>query len=236
VGATVLLVNSAYTSVNEVKVAGLQVTDQMIVESEIELDGNKYDVINPNDLNMALNVRFLADKDTGEIEKQMEYGIGSKGLPAPQATLMATVIRGLLEQKLPWALVLFGIAITIMVEFCGVKGLPFAVGLYLPVSITTPILFGGFFRWLIDSKFRKPVKGEDPEAAPGTLFSSGLIAGGAIAGLLIAILTGFDLSEALKIGPKILGSLVHSNLFAVLFFALMLGTLFYIATGRNRKK
>ena len=148
---------------------------------------------------------------------------------------MATVIRGLLEHKLPWVLVFFGIAITIIVELCGVSGLPFAVGLYLPISITTPILFGGLFRWGIDKYFRKPVKGEDPEASPGMLFSSGLIAGGAIAGLLIAVLAGLKLTDMLKFGPDLLGFLTRSNIFAALLFAVMLGSLFYIATRKAKK-
>ena len=145
----------------------------MKIESEKEIDGIKYQVVNPNDPNLSLNIRYLARKDTGVIEKELEYGIGSKDLSAPQATLMATVIKGLLDQKLPWTLVFFGICLTIVVELCGVKGLPFAVGLYLPISISTPIFIGGLLRYIIDKKFRKPKEGEDPEAAPGMLFSSG---------------------------------------------------------------
>ncbi len=235
VGATVILVNSAFTSTNEVRVENMLVTENMIVESTTEIDGVTYNVVNPNDLNLDLNVRYLANPDTGIIEKKMEYGIGSKSLAAPQATLMATVIRGLLEQKLPWVLVFFGIAITIMVELCGVRGLPFAVGLYLPIGITTPIMVGGFLRWVVDKYFRKPVEGEDPEAAPGMLFSSGLIAGGAIAGLLIAILAGFDIADSLKFGPDWLGSLVHSNLFGAAFFGLMLFLLFRVAIAKKKK-
>ncbi|MBN2136111.1 MAG: oligopeptide transporter, OPT family [Acidobacteria bacterium] len=235
VGATVLLVNSAFTSVKDIKVEGMQVQENMLREkTEMVVDGKTYEVINPNDLNMPLNIRFLENKETGIIEKQMEYGIGSQDLAAPQANLMATVIRGLLENRLPWVLVFFGIFITIMVEMCGVKGLPFAVGLYLPISITTPILFGGFFRWLVDKKFRKPTDSEDPEAAPGMLFSSGLIAGGAIGGLLIAILAGLEVTDSLKIGPGILGTLTESNLFAAILFAGMLGLLFKVAIKKNK--
>jgi len=238
VGATVLIVNSGYTSYQTVGASAMKmrVTEEMTIETEKEMDGTIYLVVNPNDINMALNTRYLANKETGVIEKQMEYGIGSKDLPAPQATLMATVIKGLLEQKLPWVLLFFGICITIMVELCGVKGLPFAVGLYLPISTTVPIFAGGLVRWIIDKKFRKPVKGEDQEASPGMLFSSGLIAGGAIAGLIIAILAGFKLDEQLnKIGPNILGAVADNNLFGLLIFAAMVAFLFIVASKKIKK-
>lgn len=205
------------------------------IPAEKEVDGLIYQVINPNDLNLSLNIRYLARKDTGIIDKQLEYGIGSESLAAPQATLMATVIRGLLDQKLPWTLVLFGICLTIVVELCGVKGLPFAVGLYLPISISTPIFIGGLTRWIVDNKFRKRKEGEDVEAAPGMLFSSGLIAGGAICGLVIAILTGLNLDKTLNIGPSLLGKLVHNNLYGLLIFAIMLGLLFFVAIDIKNK-
>jgi uncharacterized oligopeptide transporter (OPT) family protein len=239
VGATVLIVNSGYTSSQAIDSSAMKmrVTEEMTIESEKEIDGVTYLVVNPNDINMALNTRYLANKETGVIEKQMEYGIGSKELPAPQATLMATVIKGLLEQKLPWVLLFFGICITIMVELCGVKGLPFAVGLYLPISTTVPIFAGGLVRWIIDKKFRKPVKGEDPEASPGMLFSSGLIAGGAIAGLIIAIFAGLNLDEQLnKIGPNLLGTVADNNLFGLLIFAVMVTFLFVVASKKIKNK
>ncbi|MBN1271741.1 MAG: oligopeptide transporter, OPT family [Candidatus Aminicenantes bacterium] len=235
VGATVLLVNSAFTKINPVGITDMKVTGDMVVESRQEVEGTKYRVVNPKNPSIPPNIRYLAKEDSDIIEKQLEYGIGSESLAAPQATLMATVIQGLLDQKLPWNLVLFGIFITIIIELCGVKGLPFAVGLYLPVSISTPIFMGGLLRWIIDSRFRKPPKGEDPEAAPGMLFSSGLIAGGAIGGLLIAILTGMDLDKILnKIGPSFLGRLTDNSLFALVIFGFMVATLFAIA--RERKK
>jgi putative OPT family oligopeptide transporter len=238
VGATVLLVNSSYTSYKDLSADSLKmrVTQEMTIENEKQIDGITYLIVNPNDSSMPPNSRYLANKETGVIERQMEYGIGSKDLPAPQATIMATLIKGLLERKLPWVLVLFGICITITVELCGVKGLPFAVGLYLPISTTVPIFAGGLTRWIVDKKFKKPVQGEDPEASPGMLFSSGLIAGGAIAGLLIAIFTGLNLSETLgKIGPSILGTLTENNLFGVVIFFFMTAALFYMAIHKRKK-
>jgi putative OPT family oligopeptide transporter len=109
-------------------------------------------------------------------------------LPAPQATLMATVIKGLLSQNLPWGLVIAGMGIAAVVELCGVNSLAFAVGAYLPLSTSTPLLAGGFVKWIAD-KLNKSDK-EESDIGPGALFSSGLIAGGAIMGIVIAILIG----------------------------------------------
>ena len=114
------------------------------------------------------------------------FGIGSAAVPAPQATLMSTIITGLLNQNLPWGLVLVGIFIAITVELCGVHSLSFAVGLYLPIATTAPIFVGGLARGWVDHKTRV----QESELGAGTLFSSGLIAGGSIAGILFAILVG----------------------------------------------
>jgi putative OPT family oligopeptide transporter len=113
--------------------------------------------------------------------------IGSGALPAPQATLMATLIRGLLSQDLPWALVLSGMAVSVTLELCGIHSLSFAVGSYLPIATTAPIFAGGLVRWWVENKTGQK---EESEISSGTLFSSGLIAGGSIAGILYAILFG----------------------------------------------
>lgn len=109
-------------------------------------------------------------------------------LPAPQATLMATVIKGLLSQNLPWGLVIAGMGIAAVVELCGVNSLAFAVGAYLPLSTSSPLLVGGFVKWIAD-RFTKSGK-EESEIGPGALFSSGLIAGGAVMGIVIAVMMG----------------------------------------------
>ena len=115
------------------------------------------------------------------------FGIGSEAVPAPQATLMSTIITGLLNQNLPWGLVLTGIFITITLEVCGVHSLSFAVGLYLPIATTAPIFAGGLVRAWVD---RKAGAAQESDVGAGTLFSSGLIAGGSIAGIIFAILVG----------------------------------------------
>jgi len=149
-------------------------------------------------------------------------------LPAPQATLMATVIKGLIGQNLPWALVLVGMGIAAVMELSGVRSLPFAVGAYLPLSTTSPIFIGGLVKFFVDKRKKTT---EESEIGPGALFSSGLIAGGAITGILIAIMIGtsagvdeagkeisvmelFNTGIAETIGP--VGDLISLVLFAAL--------------------
>jgi putative OPT family oligopeptide transporter len=120
-------------------------------------------------------------------------GIGSQSLPAPQATLMSTIIKGLLSQNLPWGLVLCGVCVSLVLELCGVRSLSFAVGSYLPIATTAPIFVGGLVRWFVE---RKTGMVGESEISSGTLFSSGLIAGGSIAGIVYAILFGRNLIKA----------------------------------------
>jgi putative OPT family oligopeptide transporter len=115
------------------------------------------------------------------------FGIGSQDVPAPQATLMATIIKGLLSQELPWGLVLVGVFIAVTLELCGIHSLSFAVGSYLPIATTAPIFVGGLVRWMVE---RRTGVAAESDLSAGTLFSSGLIAGGSLAGILFAVLVG----------------------------------------------
>lgn len=117
------------------------------------------------------------------------FGIGSAAVAAPQATLMATIIQGLLSQELPWGLVLVGVFISVTLELCGIHSLSFAVGSYLPIATTAPIFVGGLVRWWVE---RKTGVTSDSDLSAGVLFSSGLIAGGSLAGILYAVLFGAE--------------------------------------------
>jgi putative OPT family oligopeptide transporter len=126
--------------------------------------------------------------------------IGSNSLPAPQATLMSTIIRGLLSQNLPWGLVLVGVFISVTLELCGIRSLSFAVGSYLPIATTAPIFVGGLVRWWVE---RKTGHRGESEISSGTLFSSGLIAGGSLAGILYAALYGRNLLQEADSGETL---------------------------------
>lgn len=113
---------------------------------------------------------------------------------APKAQLFRLIIDGVLGGQLPWGLVLLGVAIALVMELCGVPSLPFAVGVYIPLPTTAAIALGGLVR---HAAARRPAANvADAEASPGTLFASGLIAGGALAGLGVALLQGLDVEVA----------------------------------------
>jgi putative OPT family oligopeptide transporter len=136
------------------------------------------------------------------------HAIGSSEYPAPQANLMATIIRGLLAQDLPWGFVFAGMAIAVVIELCGVKSLSFAVGLYLPLSTTMPIFIGGALRGLVDRKSEH--KGADEEVSSGMLYAAGLVAGGSLVGVLIAALQGYPRAPLDSYAERILNAVnVH---------------------------
>ena len=158
--------------------------------------------------------------------------IGSPSLPAPQATLMSTIIKGLLSQNLPWGLVLVGVFISITFELCGIHSLSFAVGLYLPIATTAPIFAGGLVRWFVE---RKTGVSEESEVGSGTLFSSGLIAGGSLAGILYAILFGRRLIEA---GDETLGRIpmLHEGTIGMVAGGLLFAALGIILARAGQRK
>src|SRR5215468_9370644 len=121
------------------------------------------------------------------------HAIGTEKMPAPQANLMATIIKGLLARDLPWGLVFVGMFISVVVELCGVRSLSFAVGAYLPLSTTAPIFVGGLLKALADKM--SGVR-EESEVSSGMLYSTGLVAGGSLTGVLIALLSGVGKTTA----------------------------------------
>ncbi len=157
--------------------------------------------------------------------KQRDNGSSVQKYEAPKARLMSLIIDGILSQKLPWGLVLLGAFMALVLELCGISALPFAVGVYLPLSASTPIFAGGALRWIVDFKKRRDGKKESAEnedSGPGVLYASGLIAGGSIAGIGVALLSIYpNFGETLGFGARIPG-LAENNVIPVLaFLALM---------------
>jgi putative OPT family oligopeptide transporter len=210
--------------------------------------GKNYQLINALGSHEVPDGEYLYDDSTSRIEYQWAQGIGSDRAPAPQARLMATVISGILNQRLPWRLVLMGVALVIAVEVLGIRSLAFATGLYLSIATTGAMFAGGLVRWAVETSLKQKEEG-DSEASPGALYSSGLIAAGGIFGLLgivIALLQDPEIStrvphwvsavlrlpwraDLFAFGPKLLGSLATSNLFGAFMFVLLAGSLFYFA-------
>ena len=152
---------------------------------------------------------------------------------------MATVINGILTRKLPWGLVLLGVSIVITVELLGIRSLAFAVGAYLSIGTTLAIFVGGVMRWLVDSAVKKA--GGDPDAegdvSPGSLFASGLIAAGGIAGLVGVALKGYAIHHAPgePASAPFTSTLTDNPIVSVLAFAALAGSLYYFARKPLKK-
>jgi uncharacterized oligopeptide transporter (OPT) family protein len=185
-----------------------------------------------------MTVLYLDNPSAALREQGVQHAIGYK-FDAPQATLVATLIKGLLSFNLDWQFVLVGLFIAITLELCEVKSLSFAVGLYLPLATTLPIWIGGVLKGLTNwIGNRKGEATEDAELGKGSLFATGLVAGGALAGVVVALLQASDGTA------KALGNLSMEEgltnwlgeggyqLLGTLFFALMAVILIRVARSK----
>ncbi|MBK7232288.1 MAG: OPT/YSL family transporter [Saprospiraceae bacterium] len=188
---------------------------------------------------IGFTVKYLDTPTADMVSKGIHHAIGEK-YAAPQATLMATLIKGLLSFNLDWVFVLSGVFIAIVLELCQVKSLSFAVGLYLPLSTTLPIFIGGVIKGFVDWRAKRANKTEeDSELGKGSLFATGLVAGGALAGVVVALATvdeniansiaAFSAEHGLS---NLLGTGGY-HILGVLFFAGMAYTLYRIATKES---
>jgi putative OPT family oligopeptide transporter len=218
-----------------------------VERSSFEHEGKTYMLINSLGSSKIPDGEYLYDAGTQQIEYQWAQGIGSDKAPAPQARLMATVINGILNQRLPWRLVLMGMVLVIAVEILGVRSLAFATGSYLSIATTAAMFAGGLVRWAVEAS-TKDAK-TDSEASPGALYSSGLIAAGGVFGLLgiiINLLQDPEISnhvphwfssilrlpwraDLFSFGPKLFGSLATNNFVGLMMFLLLAASLFYFA-------
>jgi putative OPT family oligopeptide transporter len=178
-------------------------------------DQNTYKVWQNTDSSIMPEGRYLVDPNTLAPAYLVDPGINGTfherpdGSPvakfdAPKATLMSYIIKGILNRQLPWGLVLLGVMIAIVLEMSGIPSLAFAVGVYLPLSSSSPIFIGGLIRWLVDRNLRKKLAHKnlteeelvaEGDKSPGVLMASGYIAGGALAGIVIAFLAGLPSLE-----------------------------------------
>lgn len=187
----------------------------------------------------------VLDTPTAEMLSQgITHAIGTDKYPAPQGTLMATLIKGILSFNLDWQFVLVGVFIAITMELCGIKSLSFAVGLYLPLSTTLPIFAGGAIRGIVDRKKKKSgevLTAEEEDLGKGNLFATGLVAGGALAGVLVAILSVNDTIAASlgKVNAEhgLVGWFGENGyyLLGAIFFAIMGFTLYRIGIKKTEK-
>ena len=171
-------------------------------------DPNTYRVWQKTDTNGGRAGRYLVDAQgvpqyivdpaiNGQ-NKMRPDGSTVEKFDAPKATLMSYIIKGILNRELPWNLVLLGVMIAIVLEMAGIPSLAFAVGVYLPLSASTPIFIGGMVRWLVDRHLRRKHAHlteeqivAETDKSPGVLMASGYIAGAALAGIIYAFMAGY---------------------------------------------
>jgi putative OPT family oligopeptide transporter len=196
-------------------------------------DARKFVLLNAIGSRTLDDGKYLYDPATHEIEVQWIQGIGSEKAAAPQGRLMATVINGILSRKLPWALVLLGVAVVIVVEMLGVRSLTFAVGAYLSIATTLAIFVGGVMRWMVDRAMEKNRSPEDiateSEISPGSLYASGLIAAGGIVGLIGVVVKLYEAATDRTIWRFSDHNPLHHDWVSVIMFALLAGSLYYFA-------
>jgi hypothetical protein len=210
-------------------------------------DSGEYDVVWLHEPRGEIPAgKYLVD-DSGHIKYLEDPGINGKldirdngervksKFSAPKPVLMSFIIEGIMTQRLPWGLVLIGVFISVVLELCGMSSLAFAVGVYLPLSTSTPILMGGLVRYVADKTARRKLVGVEAESGPGVLFSSGLIAGASVIGTILAFL---QLSEptrnflnSINVSARIPG-FATSNLASLLLFLGLGAVLWAVATER----
>jgi putative OPT family oligopeptide transporter len=251
IGGTLILMNKGLEAYHPVQIAvDIDHLPDGVVRQQDNYDykGRSYVLVNAIGSSQIPDGKYLYDAGTREIEIQWEQGIGSAKAAAPQARLMATVINGILNRRLPWRLVFLGVFLVTAVELLGIRSLPFAVGSYISIGTTMAMFIGGVVRWLAEQGREKPSEAES-EVSPGSLYASGLIAAGGVFGLLAIIINLLQDQElnshvphwvvvalhlpwsqtAFAFGQKFMPNLSQSPELAVALFALLAATLFVSA-------
>ena len=219
IGLTLTWLNGASgkpTPVSPVKIS--EVSHR--VETGVSYAGVRYDLYS---VQVGAGIppgRYLVSPQDGMVRFRETQRIGTAQLPAPQAQVMALLVEGLLNHRMRWRLLLIGAFVALVIELCGIPSLPFAVGMYLPLSATAAILAGALIGHC--AGMRSPGGSEEKEEfQPGILYSSGLIAGGAISAIAVAIIAGTGYGDRFDVGSRIGVTFRGSPYWAVLLFAVL---------------
>jgi putative OPT family oligopeptide transporter len=263
IGWTITLLNSTYTNVIPERHPGVTLqamppgaADRSVTGTgeQMRHQGKEWEVVRVNIPTEGITPgKYLLDPASHEVAYLVDPGIGGRvheidgkpitKLDSPKATIMALVTDGILTRRLPWGLVLIGVFLTIAIELMGLQSLPIAVGVYLPISTSAPMFIGGAVRWLVERRLRSGSRSiAQVESGPGVLFASGLIAGGALAGVFIAGIAAMLVvrAEAAQVPAAdylahmvglqgVLGGFANSDMAALLMFTLLGGVLYRVA-------
>jgi uncharacterized oligopeptide transporter (OPT) family protein len=267
IGVTMLALNAAgvhYTTqgVPDVKVAVPdEAPRERVGKPHADKDPNEYRVVHirKGEYEGVKPGRYLVD-DQGRLKYRTDLPIqreaetmddgnpAPKGFSAPQPQLFSSIIEGILGGKLEWGLVAIGVLIAVSLELAGVSALPFAVGMYIPLSSTTPIFIGGMVRWVTTRLRGVSASEAETETSPGVLLASGYIAGGTLCGLIIAFFAflGDEFNKALDFGPSLADMMkqlgiegwagedpVGPKVLALIAFAVLAAVLFKVGLSRT---
>ena len=157
------------------------------------------------------------------------WGYGTEKIPAAQATMMKMLVEGIMNGELPWALIFIGVFIAIVVEILHMPVMPFAVGMYLPFSLSAGIMAGGVVRWILERRKTDDEKEKKASIERGTLFTSGLIAGEGLMGVILAIFA------VLKVDSKIVSPVALPQIGSLIIFIALLAYLYFICVKKSKK-
>ena len=161
------------------------------------------------------------------------WGFGTEAIAAPQATLMKMIVEGVMGGNLPWALVFIGVFISIAVEVIGISSLPVAIGLYLPLELSTTIMLGGLIRLIVDKKKEKAnAKEKNEDAGSGILFCSGMIAGEGLVGILLAIFAVAGIDKYINLSAYVPASV--STVLGIILLVVMVAMVWFVAKGKKK--
>jgi putative OPT family oligopeptide transporter len=249
IGGTIHFLNAAKTTIVPKDFPGVHV-DKIDANDTRTINGVTYRVGHLYEqTGVAPSGRYLVD-DAGTIKYLVDPGIGGRErvnydgrevekLESPKSQIMALVVDGILTQKLPWGLILIGAFMAVAMEILGLPSLPVAVGIYLPISTSATMFMGGAVRWLIERKLTPEERaGPEADSGPGVLFSSGLIAGGAIMGVALAALSVWYLGAGTTVADmisleKVVGAIGESGAVAMVMYVLLVSVPLYIVAKRR---
>jgi putative OPT family oligopeptide transporter len=243
IGWIVIALNDAYTTIVPAQHPEYVAAADPTAETQVGPDGKTYRVHFVTEQTGTLLVgKYLID-ESNQIKYLVDPGIAGvvsevdgkpvTKLDSPKARLFSLIIDGILTQKLPWGLVLIGVFLALVMELVGVSSLPFAVGLYLPLSSSAPIMAGGMVRAIVDKK--RKGSASEAEFSPGVLMSSGFIAGAAIMGVILAAVTGAGWDQSINLSEYI-GHLSEADWFAMIPFAFIMYLLYRVGTKDSNNK
>jgi putative OPT family oligopeptide transporter len=245
-GGTLLLLNGAYTTYTNdpAELPKPKAPAAEVRGTDVGPDGKSYGiwrVVNPLPgvqpgvylVDESGQSHYLRDPGIGGRLTKTASGTEIKKFNPPQPQIFATLIKGIMEKSLPWALIVLGAVLAIVMQLAGASALAFAVGVYLPLATTLPIFVGGVLRALVDRA--RGLTPEEAETSPGTLMSTGLIAGGSLAGIIIALLRVVEsLGNKLDFSIKTASGETRYHIEAIYAFAVLVAILLAVGLAGKR--